>query len=94
MPAITVFGAPNDPRVPLSLPREPSFADSLDPFDARGVRVGWLADLGGHLATEPGILDTCVQGLARLEACGAIVEPRYVHLLATTEHWIIGPEGR
>jgi EthD domain-containing protein len=28
------------------------------------------------------------------EALGAIVEPRYVHLLATTEHWIIGPEGR
>ena len=47
---------------------------SLDlPLD--GVRVGWLGDLGGHLAMEPGILDRCVDGLERLSSLGCSVEP-------------------
>ena len=67
-----------DARVPLSLATEPSFAARLedgadDP--APPVRIGWLADLDGHLAMEDGILDVCVSGLRRLEAEGAIVEP-------------------
>ncbi len=41
----------------------------------RGLRIGWLADLGGHLATEPGVLDCCEAALARLQAAGAAVEP-------------------
>ena len=64
-----------DARVPLSLPGGERFAASLDDFDTRQVRVGWLADLSGHLPMEPGILDTCEQGLRRLQACGCAVEP-------------------
>src|SRR5688572_25944694 len=55
----------HDPRAPLSLADEAG----LDAFDAagiddealRGLRIGWLADLGGHLALEPGLLPVCEQ---------------------------------
>ena len=67
-----------DARVPLSLATEPSFAARLEAGAddaAAPLRIGWLADLDGHLAMEDGILDVCVAGLSRLEAEGAIVEP-------------------
>jgi amidase len=41
----------------------------------RETRIGWLRDLDGHLAFEPGILDVCSEGLRRLETLGARVEP-------------------
>ncbi|MFZ9627886.1 MAG: amidase [Ilumatobacteraceae bacterium] len=41
----------------------------------QGVRVGWLGDLDGHLATEPGVLEACESGLRRLESIGCVVEP-------------------
>jgi amidase len=69
-----------DPRAPLSLAIEPSFAARLagagDGFGA-GVRprIGWLGDLDGHLAIEAGILDVCAGGLARLTSLGCAVEP-------------------
>ncbi len=37
--------------------------------------MGWLGDLGGYLAMEPGILDVCEQGLRRFEGLGCVVEP-------------------
>ena len=40
-----------------------------------GVRIGWLADLGGHLATEPGVLSTCEARLATWAAAGAEIVP-------------------
>ena len=64
-----------DPRAPLSLAREPSFAASLGSSAIAGVRIGWLGDLDGHLAMEPGIVDTCAGTLGRLERLGCIVEP-------------------
>ena len=64
--------AGHDARVPLSI-REP-----LAPFTGdtslRGLRVGWLGDLGGHLAVEPGILPVCEAALAKFETEGAHVE--------------------
>ena len=41
----------------------------------RGLRIGWLGDLGGHLPIEPGILPLCEAALRRFEALGALVEP-------------------
>ena len=70
--------AGHDPRVPLSLASEAPFADRLGTSacdDDAPVRIGWLADLGGHLATEPGILDACTAGLSRLQGAGCDVEP-------------------
>ncbi len=62
-----------DPRVPLSL------AEPLEPAAAvptlAGLRIGWLGDLGGHLALEPGILAVCEAALATMAAAGAHVEP-------------------
>jgi amidase len=66
-----------DARVPSSLPSEPSFAARLEAGEggaARRPRIGWLGDLGGHLAMEPGVLDVCARGLARLEGSGCAVE--------------------
>ncbi|HQR72531.1 MAG TPA: amidase [Burkholderiaceae bacterium] len=67
--------AGHDARQPLSLATEPSFAASLDEFDPRGVRIGWLRDLDGHLPFEPGVLEVCEEGLRRLQALGCVVEP-------------------
>ena len=70
-----------DRRAPLSV------AGGLDAFrsveraqhaldgDLSGVRVGWLADLDGHLATEPGILEVCELALRRMTDAGATVVP-------------------
>jgi amidase len=41
----------------------------------KGLRIGWLGDLGGHLATEPGIISGLETALARCQAAGAHVEP-------------------
>ena len=65
--------AGHDARVPLSI------CEPLAPFTGdtslRGVRVGWLGDIGEHLAVEPGILAVCEAALAKFEAEGALVEP-------------------
>jgi len=63
-----------DPRVPLSLQGDERFADALGGIKGDKVRIGWLGDLCGHLAVEPGILDVCQLGLRRLEATGCAVE--------------------
>ncbi len=64
-----------DPRAPLALEGSERFAEALDRFDARSVRVGWLGDLSGHLAMESGIVESCEQGLKRLRDLGCAVEP-------------------
>ena len=67
--------AGRDDRQPLSIAQDGSaFAETLRP-EARGMRIGWLADLGGHLPFEPGILPLCEAALRRFEALGAVVEP-------------------
>jgi len=64
-----------DARQPLSIARTERFAAALDEADAGGVRIGWLGDLQGYLAMEPGILDVCERGLRALEGIGCVVEP-------------------
>ena len=67
-----------DPRAPLSLATEPSFADRLAAGDNEPTgptRIGWLGDLGGHLAMDDGILDVCASALRRLEGIGCKIEP-------------------
>lgn len=64
-----------DPRAPLSLSEDGArFARPLE-SDVAGRRIGWLGDLSGHLAVEPGILDLCTDALGVLEGLGCIVEP-------------------
>jgi amidase len=64
-----------DARVPLSIAGRASFAARLPAFEAAGTRIGWLGDLNGHLAMEPGILETCALALGRLQDLGCEVEP-------------------
>ena len=64
-----------DPRVPLSLAAHASFADRMNEVDGASSRVGWLGDLNGYLAIEPGIVEVCEQALKRLEGIGCGIEP-------------------
>ena len=64
-----------DARQPMAIAQDGSaFAQPLRP-KAQGLRIGWLADLGGHLPFEPGIVELCEAALRRFEALGARVEP-------------------
>jgi amidase len=59
---------------PTSLPGDGSeFAGDLA-ADQRGVRIGWLGDLGGHLAFEPGVLELCRSAAQRASQLGCRVE--------------------
>ncbi|MHA7685887.1 amidase [Cupriavidus sp. PET2-C1] len=65
-----------DARSPLSMqmPLGWNEAEPTDPDLLKGMRIGWLGDIGGHLAMEPGVLDTCRDALRHFEAAGAVVE--------------------
>ncbi|MFO1268158.1 MAG: amidase [Rubrivivax sp.] len=68
--------AGHDARAPLSLAEEPrSYVPTQREASVRGLRVAWLADLGGYLPMEAGILPACEAALARMEAAGAVIEP-------------------
>lgn len=64
-----------DPRMPLSLAGDGAeFAVPLT-GSAMGARIGWLGDLGGHLAMQPGVLETCEAALAIFAGLGCSVAP-------------------
>ena len=71
--------AGTDPRTPLAIAEGPQDFQVPQGEAAlaglRGLRVGWLGDLQGHLAMEDGLIPVCEQALARLAAQGAEVEP-------------------
>jgi amidase len=64
-----------DRRAPLSA--QQTGVSITAPLDepVAGRRIGWLGDLGGYLAIEPGILPLCESALGVFEALGARVEP-------------------
>jgi len=70
-----------DRRAPLSVAGRLTEFDSIESArrsldgDLTGVRIGWLADLDGHLAMEPGILEVCEEALARMTDAGAEIVP-------------------
>ena len=67
--------AGRDARAPLSIAESgAAFAQPLA-APVQGLRIGWLGDLRGYLAIEPGILELCEAGLQRLAALGCTVEP-------------------
>jgi len=69
-----------DARVPLSLDDDPQrFTHGLK-RDFKGTRIGWLGDLNGYLATEPGVMPLCESALKSFEALGCridAVQPAY-----------------
>lgn len=63
-----------DNRVPLSSPAAtPDWGPELD-AKLQGRRIGWLGNLGGHLAVEPPILQLCEQALKAFADAGLGVE--------------------
>lgn len=64
-----------DAREPLSLrdtlPNAETF--TATPFNNE-MRIGWLGDNGGYLATESGLLTLCRDALGQLEHRGVVVE--------------------
>jgi amidase len=63
--------AGHDPRLPLSLQSTLAWSPGpAEPGALRGLKVGWLGDLGGDLAMEPGVLAVCREALGHLEAAG------------------------
>ena len=80
-----------DSRAPLSIADGVRFTGTLDGFDCKNVRIGWLGDLSGYLAMEAGILTVCEQGLHRLESLGCGVEPIRFGLSPATvwQTWLV-----
>ncbi len=73
--------AGHDPRVPLSIAQGPqdflapqSGGAALGDSALMGLKVGWLADLDGHLPLEDGLLPVCEQALQRFAQGGANVQ--------------------
>jgi amidase len=64
-----------DPRAPLALRDDPDAFRGPLTRPMRGLRFGWLGDLEGHLATEPGVIETCEAAARVFEVLGAAVEP-------------------
>ncbi|WP_245615103.1 amidase [Curvibacter gracilis] len=64
-----------DARQPLTRQQDASVYAGPLGRDFKGTRIGWLGDLGGHLATEPGVLPLCEQALRHFESVGCTVEP-------------------
>ncbi|MGH6627734.1 MAG: amidase [Burkholderiaceae bacterium] len=80
-----------DACAPLSIAQDgQQFRAPLD-FDPKGRKIGWLADLGGYLPMEAGILDVCAQGLKRLGARGCVVEPTALGMAPETiwQTWLV-----
>jgi amidase len=64
-----------DPRAPLAIRQTAASVTRLLDVPVAGRRIGWLGDLGGYLAIEPGILPLCETALGVFETLGVSVEP-------------------
>ncbi len=63
-----------DARVPLSIDQDPvMFTRSLQ-REHKGMRIGWMGDFNGYLATEPGVMELSQKALKHFEAIGCTVE--------------------
>jgi amidase len=71
---LLVVQAGRSDLAPLSIANNDHWTWTEGQFDLKGVRIGWLGDLGGHLAFEDGILDVCRSALGRLADGGAGVD--------------------
>jgi amidase len=63
------------PNAPISIADRAYSMPATGHFSFKKCRMGWLGDLQGHLATEPGVLDQCETALQRMAICGATVSP-------------------
>ncbi|KRV81411.1 amidase [Pseudomonas citronellolis] len=89
--------AGSDARAPLSIAESgKAFAGPLE-RDFKGARLGWLGDLGGHLAMERGVLELCQRAFTDFQAIGCEVEACELGFSAerlwdcwrTLRHWFV-----
>ena len=87
-----------DERAPLSIEQDPEiFAGKLE-RDFSRTRIGWIGDFGGHLPTEPGVLELCERSFATFDAVGCEVVPvteelpveRMWEIFLLWRHWMVG----
>ncbi len=62
-------------NAPLSIALRAYNMPGTGQFGLKNCRIGYLGDLQGHLATEPGILVQCEQALQRMANDGAHITP-------------------
>lgn len=63
-----------DPRLPLTRRLDPNTFSAHIDRDFRGMRIGWLGDLDGHLALDSGLLELCEQALGAFRDIGCDVD--------------------
>lgn len=80
-----------DARMPNAIEEDPAVFTRPLERDMRGLRVGWLGDMGGRLPLEAGIFDLCEAGLRVFEELGAEVEPAAFPFSpeALWENWMV-----
>jgi amidase len=83
-----------DARAPLSLGDPGQAMGSFVPpqgVSLKGMTIGWLADLGGHLPVEAGISPVLERALARCQGEGAAVEPTAlpIDLQRVWQAWLV-----
>jgi amidase len=96
---MSVIAGP-DSRDPTSIEQDPRLFQQPLAMDLKGKRLGWLADLGGHLPFEPGILELCAQSFPAFESLGCTIEatpigfpPQQIwDTWLTLRHWLVGGE--
>lgn len=86
-----------DPRAPLATQDDP--AEFLQPLERslKGVRLGWLGNLGGYLPIEPGVLELCRSACKVFESLGCTVEEATLpcspaalwEAWVTLRHWLV-----
>jgi amidase len=59
-----------DPAVPHGLPVSGSYLAALAEPAPAAPRIGWLGDWGGHVPTDPAILDLCRTALGHMAEAG------------------------
>jgi amidase len=64
-----------DPRAPLSIDEDPAALAAAFKGSPSGLRIGWLGDFGGHVATEPTLVEQSARAMSVFEDLGARVEP-------------------
>jgi amidase len=89
----------HDLRAPLSLAQDAAPLGDLRKLkrNPKGLRLGWLGDLGGRLPIEAGIADLCGEALHRFEDLGCVVEDialgfdpeRLWRTWLTLRHWLV-----
>lgn len=64
----------------------PDYSALLD-IDAKGLRIGWLGDMGGYLPFEPGVLELCEQALSHFDTLGCQLQAIDVHDFPLDHLW-------